>query len=91
MDYPTMAEVEQANREQIYRWFLTLSFPRLVKQGKGKSSYWTWSPNEQARIIVARVYKRWLELGGHNREIANKILEEEDIKKANGRPASKAV
>jgi hypothetical protein len=32
------------------------------------------------------VYERWLELGGPNKEIREKILEE-----ANGRPARKAV
>jgi hypothetical protein len=66
MNYPTIQQVEGAPREQIYRWFLLLPFPKHL----------IWSP-EDGREIMLRIHKRWEELGGPDPELRNKILSEE--------------
>lgn len=76
MDYPSTREVEMASREEIYRWFLMLPVPKLVREGKGKDSHWVWIPSKESREIIKRVYERWKELGGHNKEISQKIFKE---------------
>jgi hypothetical protein len=76
MTYPTPQQVELADREQIYRWFLLLPFPKHLKIKEGKIVKWVWSP-EYGREIMLRVHKRWEELGGTDPELRNKILSEE--------------
>jgi hypothetical protein len=79
MDYPTMDQVESANREQIYRWFLCLPIPRLIRVGKGKNLSYVYDP-QGVREIFTRIYVRWKELGGPDGKIRNKVLREEVIK-----------
>lgn len=75
MDYPTIKEVEAADREQIYRWFLGLPFPRLLREGKGKDARYVYQPVDGMKIID-RIFKRWLELGGREETMSMKILQE---------------
>jgi hypothetical protein len=79
MDYPTMDQVEQADREQIYRWFLNLPAPRLIRVGKGQGAYWAWFPSREARMVMEKVYKKWLTLGGHDDFLSDLILGEHII------------
>ncbi len=73
IDYPTMAEVESADYEQIYRWFLGLPIPRIIKVGKGKDAKYVYSPGDVQKLLD-RIYIRWLEFGGHDKDISDKIL-----------------
>jgi hypothetical protein len=79
MDYPSLEQVEQADREQIYRWFLLLPIPKLLKTGKGKDIRFTHSP-EGSMLIIKRIFARHRELGGRDPEMANRILREGVIK-----------
>jgi hypothetical protein len=79
MQYPTIEEVNVANREEIYRWFLLLPFPRKVKTGKGKTMRYIIEPSGGTETMLA-IYGRWLELGGSDVEIRNKVLREKVIK-----------
>lgn len=76
MQYPTLSEIESASREEIYRWFLRLPLPRRLKIGKGKSATWVKVPEGGERII-RRIHGRWIELGGSDPELREKILKEE--------------
>ena len=63
MRYPTLKEVEGANREQIYRWFLLLPFPVKVKTGKGKAMKYSIEPYNGTQIMNA-IFMKWKEFGG---------------------------
>jgi hypothetical protein len=75
MDYPTIQEVEVADRETIYRWFLLLPIPRIIKVGKGKDAKYAYSPGNVQKLLD-RIYVKWQEFGGHDRNISDKILKE---------------
>lgn len=83
LQYPSLKEVEEANYEEIYRWFLLLPFPRRVKTGKGKTTLYVVDPPGGTELMQA-IYKRWVEFGGRDREMANKILKEGVVEKAKG-------
>jgi hypothetical protein len=73
MNYPTIEQVEMADREQIYRWFLCLPLPRTIRMGKGKTATWV---KEGGENIIKRIHSRWVELGGSDPELREKILKE---------------
>lgn len=67
--YPTLEEVEQANREQICRWWRFLKSPGQEAIGQ---------PNfeqvlEQQKRIMDRIAERFQELGGFTPEISKRI------------------
>lgn len=76
MEYPTIKQVEDASREQIYRWFLNLPLPRRIKTGKGKTASWVKEP-VGGEDIIKRIHERWIELGGSDPIIREKILKED--------------
>jgi hypothetical protein len=84
MDYPTIEAIEAADRIQIYRWFLTLPFPRLIKDGKGKGTPYVWVP-AGGREVMKRIYEKWQGLGGSDEVIRNKILDESLLKRESGK------
>ena len=57
MEYPTIEEVEKANRERLCRWYRFL--PSLY--------------SEEKVSIMDRIVKRWREMGGFTPEISKRI------------------
>ena len=71
MRYPTMEEVEKADRLQLDRWYRFLRSPGACAIGQG-SELFERTMNEQKEILD-RIMVRFNELGGMNPEISKCI------------------
>jgi hypothetical protein len=69
MNYPTLEEVEKADREQICRWWRFLPSPGAGAVGRDD---FTEVLNQHA-IVLNRIGERLGELGGFSPEISKKL------------------
>lgn len=60
MNYPTMKEVEEADRVQLCRWYRFLPSPKYDNVDKEEE-------------ILNKIVARWKEVGGFTPEISKKI------------------
>ena len=68
MNYPTMEEVEKADRIQICRWYRFLPSPGWYTLGLDDPNFETVMMKEKA--IMDRIVERSKELGGFTPEIS---------------------
>ena len=69
--YPTIEQVNAADRRQIYSWYLLLPVPMWIRDDKTKQRILN-PPGGQE--IIDRIAQRWEELGGHDTSIAMEII-----------------
>lgn len=74
--YPTLEQVEAADRNQIYTWYLLLPFPRWIKDRKTKQYF---IDPQGGPEIIKRIKERWEELGGYDIELAREVLHDASI------------
>ena len=71
MQYPTLEQVEAADREQICRWWRFLRYPGCDDYGLPLEDF------ERGLIesipIITRIAERYKEVGGFNSEISKRI------------------
>jgi hypothetical protein len=71
MEFPTLAEVETADHEQICRWYRFLP-PAGANHAEKSPEEFEAAFNIESKIQT-RVYERWIEGGGFTPELSKKI------------------
>jgi hypothetical protein len=80
MIYPTMKEVEKADREQLARWHRFLPSPGAFEsEHTGCTGYFKDILSKESRILN-RIETRFSALGGFTPEISKKIGWENKVK-----------
>ena len=69
MKYPTIEEIDAADREQICRWLLLLPIPGAYEIGK--PTFYETLKHEEA--LMDRISERFKMLGGFTPQISKKI------------------
>lgn len=71
LPYPTLAEVEQADRLQLGRWFRFCTSPGLDAIGKDRKEFNMVADREKA--VLLRIIERFTELGGWDSVLSKEI------------------
>jgi hypothetical protein len=71
LPYPTLADVERADRRQLGQWYRFCASPGLAAIGKNLKEYTIIANAEKA--ILTRVAERFTELGGWDSILSKEI------------------
>lgn len=69
MEYPSILEVEEANREQLAKWVRFLPSPGL--SAVGSESFWTVKASQDETLHL--ILKRFHDLGGWTPELSKRV------------------